>query len=272
MDRTRTALLTGATGGVGSEVAAALLRHGWRVRGLERDPARARRDGSAGVKWVAGDAMREGDVVAAVAGAAILFHGANPPGYRDWRGLAVPMLRHAIAAAGAAGARLVYPGSLYVYGPDAGTAVAEDAPQRPRTRKGAIRAEMEAMLAAAGARGLRRFISRAGDFFGPRAPSSWVTKLMMREGRPVRAVTTPEVPGAVHAWAYLPDLAETVARLVDRDEALAPAERLHFAGHALVGRAMARRWAGQSAGRLPCVPSRGGPSTSARRSTPSAGR
>jgi uncharacterized protein YbjT (DUF2867 family) len=107
-----TALVIGATGGIGSEVARALLRHGWQVRALARDPARAAGSGLEGVEWVAGDAMRQDDLIAAAQGVAIIFHGANPPRYRNWRGLAVPMLRHAIAAARASGARLIYPASV----------------------------------------------------------------------------------------------------------------------------------------------------------------
>ena len=36
-----TALVIGITGGVGGAVARALLRHGWRVVALHRDPGRA---------------------------------------------------------------------------------------------------------------------------------------------------------------------------------------------------------------------------------------
>jgi nucleoside-diphosphate-sugar epimerase len=123
------------------------------------------------VAWVAGDAMRQAEVAVAAEGAGVVFHGPNPPGYTNWRGLAIPMLRSAIAAARAAGARLIYPGSVYNYGPDAGEVVSEAAPQNPRTRKGRIRVEMEAMLRDAAAQGLRTLVVRAGDFFGPRAPS-----------------------------------------------------------------------------------------------------
>jgi len=41
-------------------------------------------------------------------------------------------------------------------------------------------------------------------------------------------------PGPIHighAWAYVPDLAETIARLVDREAVLALCEALNFAGH-----------------------------------------
>lgn len=239
MGEAKRALVTGATGGVGGEVAAALRRHGWQVRGLARDPAKARQSGPAGVEWVRGDAMAEADVVAAAQGVDVVFHGANPPGYRNWRGLAIPMLRHAVAAAEAAGARLIYPGSVYVYGPDAGVVVAEDAPQRPRTRKGRIRVEMEEMLHAAAARGLRTLVVRAGDFFGPRAPSSWVSTVLLGGGKALRKVVTPERPGVGHAWAYLPDLGETVALLAGQEATLPDEARLHFGGHYLQGRAMA---------------------------------
>ena len=39
----RTALVIGATGGVGGATAAALLKHGWRVRAMNRDPQGAAR-------------------------------------------------------------------------------------------------------------------------------------------------------------------------------------------------------------------------------------
>ena len=232
----KTALVLGATGGIGGAVARALLRNGWQVRALTRDPARAAGSDLKGVIWIAGDAMRAEDVMAAAKGAAILFHGVNPPGYRNWRGLAIPMLANSIAAATATGARLIYPGSVYNYGPDAWPLCTEDAPQTPRTRKGRIRVEMEAMLASGAARGLRYLTLRAGDFFGPQAPSSWVTSVLMAGGRPLRAVTTPEVPGVRHSWAYLPDMAETILRLAEREAELPAAERFHFAGHILTGR------------------------------------
>ncbi len=256
MDKAKRALVTGATGGVGGEVASALLRHGWQVRGLARDPAKAGRSGPDGIEWVAGDAMAEADVLAAAQGVSVVFHGANPPGYRNWRGLAIPMLRHAVAAAEAAGARLIYPGSLYVYGPDAGSVVVEDAPQRPRTRKGRVRVEMEEMLHDAAARGLRTLVVRAGDFFGPRAPSSWVSTVLLGGGKPLRRVVTPERPGTVHAWAYLPDLAETMALLADREASLPAEARLHFGGHTLQGRAMAEAVRRVEGGSLPIRPFR----------------
>jgi nucleoside-diphosphate-sugar epimerase len=257
MTQQRCALIIGAGGGVGSAAARALLAHGWRVRGLARDLERARRGfGGGAVEWIAGDAMRAADVVAAAAGADAILHAAHPPGYRNWRGLALPMLASAIAAARASGARLVLPGTVYNYGPDAGSVVDETAPQHPRTRKGRIRVEMEAMMAAAAATGVRSLVLRAGDFFGPHAPSSWFSAAMVRPGKPVRRVIYPGRRGVGHAFAFLPDLAEAMARLLAIEARLPAFETVHFAGHWLadgveIARAI-RRVAG--APRAPILP------------------
>ncbi len=227
------ALVIGATGGIGSETARALLRRGWRVRALTRDTTRAERNFArlGAAQWIEGDAMRESDVVAAARGVSLIVHAANPPGYRDWRGLALPMLRNTIAAARVTGARVVLPGNLYNFGADAGDMVAEDAPQHPATRKGRVRVEMESLLAAAAADGVRSLVVRAGDYFGPHGPSSWFGNLMVRPGRPVRFVIYPGRRGIGHSFAYLPDLAEAIARLAEIEPTLAPAEMVHFAGH-----------------------------------------
>jgi nucleoside-diphosphate-sugar epimerase len=229
----RTALVIGATGGIGSETAQALLRRGWRVRALTRDKTRAERDFTrlGAVQWIAGDAMRESDVIAPARGASLIVHAANPPGYRNWRGLALPMLKHAIAAARATGARVVLPGNLYNFGPDAGGVVTEDTPQHPATRKGRVRVEMEALLGAAAAEGVRSLVIRAGDYFGPHGPSSWFGNVMVRPGRPVRFVIYPGRRGVGHSFAFLPDLAEAIARLAEIEATLAPVEVVHFAGH-----------------------------------------
>jgi nucleoside-diphosphate-sugar epimerase len=229
----RTALVLGATGGIGGEVALALLHRGWRVRNLHRDPKRAARSAPhlTQVQWVAGDAMRREDVVAAAYGADCIVHGVNPPGYRNWRGLAIPMLENSIAAGRASGARLVFPGTLYNFGLDAFSDLAERSPQKPLTRKGKIRVEMEDRLQAASRDGVRTLIVRAGDFFGPRTGNSWFAQGLIKPGQPVRSILYPGRPDVGHAWAYLPDVAATIVQLLEREGELAEFEAFHFGGH-----------------------------------------
>lgn len=223
------ALVVGAAGGIGGEVAAALARHGWTVRGLTRRPMPAR----PGLEWAAGDAMVAADVARAARGARLIVHAANPPGYRNWGKLVLPMLDNTIAAAKAEGARILLPGTVYNFGLEAFPLVDETAPQAPTTRKGRIRVEMERRLKAASAEGAPVLIVRAGDFFGPHAGNNWFGQMVIKPGRPVTSVTEPATRGVAHAWAYLPDLAETMARILDRSERLGAFEMFHFGGHLL---------------------------------------
>ena len=244
MNPSKTALILGATGGAGGEIAAALLRRGWTVRALVRNAARPGLDPR--IDWREGDAMRADDVALAAAGVAVLVHAVNPPGYRDWDRLVLPMLDHSLAAARANAARLVLPGTVYNYGPDALPLLAEDDPQQPLTRKGAIRVAMERRLADAA--DVRSLILRCGDFFGPHAGNNWFAA-MIKPGRRVRALLYPGRRDLPHAWAYLPDVGETVARLLEREGELERFARFHFAGHLVDGDtllAAARRATGQA--------------------------
>ena len=175
--------------------------------------------------------MNPADVRRAAEGVSVIVHAANPPGYRNWRGLALPMLDSTIAAAEAVGALIVFPGTIYNFGPDAFPVLAETSPQRPLTRKGRIRVEMEARLAAAAGRGVRTIVVRAGDYFGPRPGNSWLTDGMIRKGRPLRSIMNPASAGVGHAWGYMPDVAETMARLIERADEIDTFAVFHVGGH-----------------------------------------
>ena len=232
---TGTALILGITGSVGQATARALQQHGWQLRALHRDPDAAGRrlSGLDDIDWRRGDAMSAADITAAIEGCDLVLHAVNPPGYRNWRGLALPMLSNSIAAAKASGATLMLPGNVYNFGEDAWPVVKEDAPQHPISRKGQVRVEMEALLEDAARDGCRSIVLRAGDFFGPGAGSSWFDNVLVKPGRRVRSVTYPGRHDAGHCWAYLPDLAETFARLAERRNELPAFARFHFGGHYL---------------------------------------
>ncbi|MFX8856448.1 NAD(P)H-binding protein, partial [Acinetobacter baumannii] len=87
------ALVIGATGGIGGAATRVLLARGWRVKALNRAPDKAARAVRLpGIEWISGDAMRADDVVRAAQGCSLIVHGANPPGYRDWDRLILPMM------------------------------------------------------------------------------------------------------------------------------------------------------------------------------------
>jgi nucleoside-diphosphate-sugar epimerase len=227
------ALILGATGGVGGEVARSLLARGWNVCALHRNPDNLSATNRAlGLRWQPGDAMSRADVTTAASAVSVIVHGVNPPGYRNWGKLVLPMLDASIAAAKASGARIILPGTVYNFGRDAWPILREDSPQNPTTRKGAIRVEMERRLRQAAAEGVRVLIVRAGDFFGPRETgNSWLSAAMIKPGRSVTSARYLGRKGVGHQWAYLPDVAETMARLVENEDRLAVFESFHMDGH-----------------------------------------
>ena len=225
----RTALVLGATGGIGGETAAALARHGWTIRAFSRHGAPA--DDTTGWEWVTGDAMDPDAITKAAQGTAAIVHAVNPAGYANWDKLVLPMIDHTIRAARASGARILLPGTIYNYGPDAFPVLSEDSPQHDTSHKGRIRIALEQRLQEAARDGVRSLIVRFGDFFGPRPGNSWFSQGMIKPGQPVRSVTKLGKEGIGHDWAYLPDCGETFARLMDREGELEPFARFHFRGH-----------------------------------------
>ncbi|WP_114239834.1 NAD-dependent epimerase/dehydratase family protein [Dyella sp. C9] len=236
MSHPRLALVVGAHGGIGHEACLALSRHGWRVRALVRHPPAAPADTR--VEWQIGDALRLPDVLRAAEGVELIVHAVNPPGYRSWDKVVLPMLDHSIAAARANHARIMLPGTIYNFGADAFPLLDERSPQHPPTRKGEIRAEMERRLRAAGEEGVRSLVLRCGDFFGPRAGNNWFAQGVLQAGRPVQGIRYPGDYAIGHSWAYLPDVAEAMARLLEHEDALADIETFHFGGYWLDGHAM----------------------------------
>ncbi len=227
----RTALVLGASGGIGGAVARALRDAGWMVRALKRGLA-AEAEHRDGLHWLRGDALDALDVQRAAQGCSVIVHAVNPPGYRGWAEQVLPMLDNTLAAAAARGATVVLPGTVYNFGPDAFPRPGEDAPQRPLTRKGAIRVEMERRLREGAEQGrFQAIVLRAGDFFGPGAANNWFSQGLVTPGRPVTRIQQPGTDGVGHQWAYLPDVAAAMTALIERRERLPQFARFHFEGH-----------------------------------------
>jgi nucleoside-diphosphate-sugar epimerase len=113
------ALVTGATGLVGSHLVERLTRDGWEVRALARSPDSAAAIGRAGARVATGDALDRGALVEAARSCDVIFHAAAaivPRAVGEYRSLNVGGTENAVAAAEASGARLVHVSSVAVYG------------------------------------------------------------------------------------------------------------------------------------------------------------
>lgn len=114
------ALVTGATGLVGSHIVDRLLETGWTVRALVRSPGRAMTTLPTNVEAIAGDVLDEASFTRAAAGCHVVFHAAAKiivrGGWEAYRVTNVEGTRNAIAAAERAKARLLQVSSVAVYG------------------------------------------------------------------------------------------------------------------------------------------------------------
>lgn len=117
----RTAMVTGATGLLGSYVVERLLAEGWAVRALVRDSGRSGWLSRIGAEVRRGDVLDAPDFTAATRGCELLVHSAAAIFHRDgWEGYMrsnVQGTANAITAAHHADARLVHVSSVAVYGP-----------------------------------------------------------------------------------------------------------------------------------------------------------
>ncbi len=203
-------------GPVGATTAEELVARGHSVRVLSRSGGRSTAD----VEHRQVDAADADAVTAAARGAAALYNAVNPAYHRwptDWPPIAAALL----TAAERTGAVLVTMSNLYGYGRPSGPMTPET-PLAATDAKGVVRARMWTdALAAHEAGRVRVTEARAADFVGPHVPGdhSHLTRQQpgLRQGRRAWVIGDPD---ALRSWAYLPDVAATLATLGTDERAL----------------------------------------------------
>jgi nucleoside-diphosphate-sugar epimerase len=160
----RRALVTGATGLVGSYLIDRLLIDTWQTRALTRSPAAAADLRARGVELVEGDVLDAASLRRAAAGCDVVFHAAAAVtargGWDEYRTINIDGTRKMIAAVRDAGARLLHVSSVAVYGAGdryrEGMPTDEEAPLPPlpeRAWYARSKRESEALVLDAHARG-----------------------------------------------------------------------------------------------------------------------
>ena len=235
-------VVLGATGGTGGALVAELRRRGLRTRAVTR----ATVDLPPGTESAIADLADPSAVRAAVEGASVVYHAANPP-YQRWVA-EFPTLNAAITDATAAvGAKLVFADNLYLFGPGDGP-MRETTPQLATDKKGQLRIRLAADLLEAHRAGrLRVTIGRSSDYFGPGGRNSSLGEQLFEAaiaGRSVRWLGSADVP---HSVSYLPDMAAALVTLGLNEVADGRAWHLPITGSptgrefiASVGRALGR--------------------------------
>lgn len=209
---TRTALILGPTGRFGRNVANAFEAAGWRTRRFQRGAS----------------------LTLAAQGADVIVNGWNPA-YPDWAAQVPDLTRDVIAAARGAGATVILPGNVYVFGAQTPAPWSEQSPHAAANPLGRIRARMEAACREAG---VRTIVLRAGDYLDICASGNWFDRIMIPNLGRGRFVY-PGTPDIAHAWAYLPDLARAAVALAERRADLPAFADVPFAGYTASGQEIA---------------------------------
>ena len=204
-------VVLGASGGLGRALVAELVREGRPTRVVSRQQA----DGLGAGEHMAADVSTPDGARRACAGAAVVFHAAQPP-YHRWPQEFPSMTANIIAAASEAGAKLVMVDNLYMYGPTQGPLV-ETLPRAATGRKGVLRAQMERQLLDAHESGaLRVTIGRLSDYYGPHGPNSTVAALVLEPAVHGKAMRWPGSTTAPKTLHFLADAARGMMVLADQ--------------------------------------------------------
>jgi nucleoside-diphosphate-sugar epimerase len=212
------------TGAVGLATYDALRRRGETVRLVNRSGHAPVPDD---VDVVGGDARDPAFTTAVAQGASVVYQTLNPP-YPEWTTQFPALQAGVLAAAEAAGARLVSMENVYMYGRPNGQPLTEDRAYAAHTKKGQLRARMARELLAAHQAGrVEVAIGRASDYYGPRggAQSNLGDRVFPAalKGKTASVLGDPDQP---HTYTYIPDIGEGLAILGEHPDA--PGEVWHL--------------------------------------------
>jgi len=209
--------ILGANGQIAVELARE-LRRGFtdELRLVSRHPRKVNDDDTT----VAADLIDAAQTAAAVKGSSVVYFTAGlPPDTALWERQFPAMLRNALDASRAAGARFAYFDNTYMYPQDDGLQT-EATPFAPVGRKGRVRAAMASMVLEEMARAdMPVLIARAPEFYGPGRTQSFTNALVIDR---LKAGKTPRVPvreDRLRTLIWTPDASRALAALGNAPDA-----------------------------------------------------
>ena len=203
--------ILGATGQIAVELIRELHRsHTQELRLVSRNPRKIHESD----QLVSANLLDADQTARAVAGShTVYFTAGLPPDTALWEAQFPVMLKNALAASRAAGAKFVYFDNTYMYPQDA-RLLTEETPFEPVGRKGQVRASMANMVLEEMARGeIPVLIGRAPEFYGPGQTQSITNALVIDN---ILAGKTPRIPvreDTRRTLIWTPDASRALANL-----------------------------------------------------------
>ncbi len=231
--------ILGANGQIAIELARELRRT--QARGLRLVSRRPRKVNDTD-EIVPADLLDAAQTRAAVEGSEIVYFVAGLPAKTElWETQFPTMLRNALDAARAVGAKFVYFDNTYMYPQDDRT-LTEETPFAPVGRKGRVRGDMATMVLEEMALGdTRVLIARAPEFYGPGRTQGFTNSLVIDRLRSGRRALVPVRDDRLRSLIWTPDASRALAVLGNAPDAYGQTWHLPIDGNRLTYREFVRR-------------------------------
>jgi len=223
----------GAGGAIGNALAPILQAENVPTRLVSRAPR-----ASDWMEAVAADLTDLDATRKAVAGSTVVYLLAGLVyDVRIWQVQWPKIMSNVIAACKESSTRLIFFDNVYMYGRVDGP-MTEETQFKPASEKGKVRAQIaEQLLAEMRSSKITALIARSADFYGPGGAKSSVPNLMvfanLAKGKKSQWLCNADVP---HSFTYIPDAAQALYLLSQRDEAFGQTWHLPTASNPLTGR------------------------------------
>jgi nucleoside-diphosphate-sugar epimerase len=209
--------ILGANGQIATELARELRRsYTEDVRLVSRNPRQA----NGTDHLVPANLLDARQTLEAVRGSSVVYFTAGlPPDTALWEAQFPTMLKNALDACRAAGARFAYFDNTYMY-PQDSRPQTEAAPFAPVGRKGRVRAAMASMVLEEMARGeIPVLIGRAPEFYGPGKTQSFTNALVIERLQAGKKPLVPVRDDTRRTLIWTPDASRALAALGNAPDA-----------------------------------------------------
>jgi len=224
--------ILGAGGAVSNQLLPVLQQNNEQIRLVSRKPK-----GTAKAESIAADITNYEQTLNAIKGSDIVYLLIGLKyDIRVWKDSWPKIMTNVINACKATGSKLIFFDNVYMYG-KVDDVMTEETPFNPSSKKGEIRAGIATqLLNEMKAGNIQAMIARAADFYGPVGFNTSVPNMLvflnLKKGKRAQWLVNAKVP---HSFTYVPDAAQALYMLANKDDAFGQTWHMPTANDALTG-------------------------------------